>query len=80
MVSSLGASAGFRTHALVCLASSLLILVTLYQWKGLPPNIAKVMPEDQVCALAIDHGFGTAIMRYRITEATCSSTAWMSGR
>jgi len=30
--------AGFRTHTLVCLASSLLMLVTLYQWKWLPPG------------------------------------------
>lgn len=28
--------AGFRTHALVCLASSLLMLITLYQQKWLP--------------------------------------------
>ncbi|HOI51011.1 MAG TPA: MgtC/SapB family protein [Azonexus sp.] len=28
--------AGFRTHTLVCLASSLLMLVTVYQWKWLP--------------------------------------------
>lgn len=28
--------AGFRTHTLVCLASSLLMLVTFYQWKWLP--------------------------------------------
>ena len=31
-----GRPAGFRTHALVCLASSLLMLVTLYQGKWLP--------------------------------------------
>lgn len=31
-----GRPAGFRTHALVCLASSLLMLVTLYQEKWLP--------------------------------------------
>lgn len=31
-----GRPAGFRTHALVCLASSLLMLVTLYQWQWLP--------------------------------------------
>lgn len=35
-----GHPAGFRTHALVCLASSLLMLITLYQWKWLPPNVA----------------------------------------
>lgn len=31
-----GRPAGFRTHALVCLTSSMLMLVTLYQWKWLP--------------------------------------------
>src|SRR5688500_8928946 len=31
-----GHPAGFRTHALVCLASSLLMLVTLFQSKWLP--------------------------------------------
>ena len=31
-----GRPAGFRTHTLVCLASSLLMLVTLYQRKWLP--------------------------------------------
>jgi putative Mg2+ transporter-C (MgtC) family protein len=31
-----GRPAGFRTHALVCLASSLLMLVTVYQWQWLP--------------------------------------------
>lgn len=31
-----GRPAGFRTHTLVCLASSLLMLVTLYQWTWLP--------------------------------------------
>lgn len=34
-----GHPAGFRTHALVCPASSLLMLITLYQWKWLPPNV-----------------------------------------
>jgi putative Mg2+ transporter-C (MgtC) family protein len=31
-----GRPAGFRTHTLVCLASSVLMLVTYYQWKWLP--------------------------------------------
>jgi len=31
-----GRPAGFRTHTLVCLASSLLMMVTFYQWKWLP--------------------------------------------
>lgn len=33
-----GRPAGFRTHTLVCLASSMLMLVTLYQTKWLPPG------------------------------------------
>lgn len=33
-----GRPAGFRTHTLVCLASSMLMLVTLYQAKWLPPG------------------------------------------
>lgn len=31
-----GRPAGFRTHTLVCLASSVLMMVTLYQWSWLP--------------------------------------------
>jgi putative Mg2+ transporter-C (MgtC) family protein len=31
-----GRPAGFRTHTLVCLTSSLLMLVTIYQWQWLP--------------------------------------------
>lgn len=34
-----GHPAGFRTHTLVCLASSLLMLVTLYQGKWLPSDM-----------------------------------------
>jgi len=31
-----GRPAGFRTHSLVCLASSLLMMVTFFQWKWMP--------------------------------------------
>lgn len=31
-----GRPAGFRTHALVCLASTLLMMITYYQWTWLP--------------------------------------------
>lgn len=34
-----GRPAGFRTHALVCLASALLMVVTAYQWDWLGTNI-----------------------------------------
>jgi putative Mg2+ transporter-C (MgtC) family protein len=40
-----GRPAGFRTHTLVCLASSLLMMITFYQWKWLP-----AVPLDSVRA------------------------------
>lgn len=39
-----GRPAGFRTHALVCLASALLMLVTAYQWQWLGSNV----PEETI--------------------------------
>ena len=41
-----GREAGFRTHTLVCLSSSLLMLVTLYQSKWLPQLPADMMRGD----------------------------------
>lgn len=41
-----GHPAGFRTHTLVCLASSLLMLVTLYEWKWLPGISLESMRTD----------------------------------
>ena len=42
-----GRPAGFRTHALVCVASALLMLVTTYQWNWLgsaPQEIIRIDP------------------------------------
>lgn len=41
-----GRPAGFRTHALVCLASSLLMQATLYQSHWLPDELADVVRSD----------------------------------
>lgn len=41
-----GRPAGFRTHTLVCLASSLLMLVTLFQSVWLPPTPLDVIKTD----------------------------------
>lgn len=38
--------AGFRTHTLVCLASSTLVLVTYFQWKWLPESLAGSIRAD----------------------------------
>jgi putative Mg2+ transporter-C (MgtC) family protein len=41
-----GRAAGFRTHTLVCLSSSLLMLISLYQTKWLPGIIADTIRTD----------------------------------
>jgi len=41
-----GRPAGFRTHTLVCTASSLLMLVTVYQWQLLPNAPLETMRVD----------------------------------
>ncbi len=41
-----GRPAGFRTHALVCLASALLMVVTSYQWDWLGPVPADTVRTD----------------------------------
>jgi putative Mg2+ transporter-C (MgtC) family protein len=54
-----GRPAGFRTHALVCLASSLLMLVTVYesQWFR-PTGIARVVVDPTRMAQGIMTGIG----------------------
>jgi putative Mg2+ transporter-C (MgtC) family protein len=41
-----GRPAGFRTHALVCLASALLMQFTIYQWKLLPGAPIETLRSD----------------------------------
>lgn len=38
--------AGFRTHVLVCMASSTLMLVTYFQWKWLPQTLMDTVRSD----------------------------------
>jgi putative Mg2+ transporter-C (MgtC) family protein len=54
-----GRPAGFRTHALVCLASSLLMTITLYQSDWLPSIVADTFRADpQRMAQGIMTGIG----------------------
>ena len=53
-----GRSAGFRTHALVCLASSLLMMLTLYQAHWLPPELAN---SDRADPTRVAQGIMTGI-------------------
>ena len=41
-----GRPAGFRTHTLVCLASTMLMLVTLYDWDWLQPHAQETIRID----------------------------------
>jgi putative Mg2+ transporter-C (MgtC) family protein len=53
-----GRPAGFRTHALVCLASSLLMLVTVYQAEWFPAVEATVRVDPTRMAQGIMTGIG----------------------
>jgi len=53
-----GRSAGFRTHALVCLASSLLMLLTVYQQEWFPAEGDSVRLDPQRMAQGIMTGIG----------------------
>ena len=54
-----GRPAGFRTHALVCTASSLLMLVTLYQWRWFSPGaLERVTVDPTRMAQGIMTGIG----------------------
>src|SRR5690242_21181174 len=53
-----GRPAGFRTHALVCLASSLLMLLTVYQQEWFPPVGDTVRLDPQRMAQGIMTGIG----------------------
>ncbi len=55
-----GRPAGFRTHALVCMASSLLMLLTLYQWDllaGAPLETIRVDPTRMAQGIMTGIGF-----------------------
>ena len=53
-----GRPAGFRTHALVCLASSLLMLVTFYQSQWVPGAVETVRVDPTRMAQGIMTGIG----------------------
>jgi putative Mg2+ transporter-C (MgtC) family protein len=54
-----GRPAGFRTHALVCLSSSLLMLVTMFQgeWFSAVPDIVRVDPTRMAQGVMTGIGF-----------------------
>ena len=55
-----GRPAGFRTHALVCLASALLMVVAVYQWRwftSVPPEAIRIDPTRMAQGIMTGIGF-----------------------
>lgn len=80
-----GRPAGFRTHALVCVASSLLMLVTMYQAKwftGAPLDTVRVDPTRMAQGVMTGIGFLGAgvIMREGLTVRglTTAASIWIT--
>ncbi|MDX9707020.1 MAG: MgtC/SapB family protein [Azospira sp.] len=77
--------AGFRTHTLVCLASSLLMLVTLYQWKwlpGVPMDTVRTDPTRMAQGIMTGIGFLGAGVIFKeglsVRGLTTAASIWMT--
>ena len=80
-----GRPAGFRTHTLVCLASSLLMLVTLFQWKwapGIPLDTIRTDPTRMAQGIMTGIGFlGAGVIfkeGYSVRGLTTAASIWVT--
>jgi len=80
-----GRPAGFRTHTLVCTASALLMLITVYQWeliKGAPLETIRVDPTRMAQGIMTGIGFLGAgvIMKEGLTVRglTTAASIWIT--
>jgi putative Mg2+ transporter-C (MgtC) family protein len=80
-----GRPAGFRTHTLVCTASSLLMLFTVYQWEliaGAPLETVRIDPTRMAQGIMTGIGFlgAGAIMKDKVTVRglTTAASIWMT--
>ncbi len=80
-----GRPAGFRTHTLVCTASSLLMLLTVYQWKllaGVPLDTLRVDPTRMAQGIMTGIGFlGAGVImkdNLSIRGLTTAGSIWMT--
>ncbi len=80
-----GRPAGFRTHTLVCVTSSLLMLVPLYQslWlPGLPPNTIRTDPTRMAQGIMTGIGFLGAGVIYKegatVRGLTTAASIWLT--
>ncbi len=80
-----GRPAGFRTHTLVCMASSLLMLITVFQWELLseaPLETIRVDPTRMAQGIMTGIGFLGAgvILKERLTirGLTTAASIWLT--
>ncbi len=80
-----GRAAGFRTHALVCTASSLLMLLTAYQWQllaNVPLETIRVDPTRMAQGIMTGIGFlGAGVIihdRLTIRGLTTAASIWIT--
>lgn len=80
-----GRPAGFRTHALVCLASSVLMLVTVYQvelMQGLPADTLRIDPTRMAQGIMTGIGFlGAGVVMKEglsIRGLTTAASIWIT--
>lgn len=80
-----GRPAGFRTHSLVCMSSSLLMLLTVYQWEllaGAPLDTIRVDPTRMAQGIMTGIGFlGAGVImkdRFTIRGLTTAASIWMT--
>ena len=80
-----GRPAGFRTHTLVCTASSLLMLLTVYQWQllaGVPLETIRIDPTRMAQGIMTGIGFLGAgvIMKEGLTVRglTTAASIWIT--
>ncbi|MCL2790616.1 MAG: MgtC/SapB family protein [Desulfobulbus sp.] len=80
-----GRPAGFRTHTLVCLASSLLMMVTYYQWKwlpGVPLDTVRTDPTRMAQGIMTGIGFLGAGVIYKegrsVRGLTTAASIWIT--
>jgi len=80
-----GRPAGLRTHTLVCMASSLLMLLTVFQWellKTMPIDTIRVDPTRMAQGIMTGIGFlGAGVImkeRFSIRGLTTAASVWMT--
>ena len=80
-----GRPAGFRTHALVCVASALLMLVTYYQWDwlaGAPTETIRTDPTRMAQGIMTGIGFLGAGVVFKegltVRGLTTAASIWMT--